>query len=105
MKELDAEAVKNLVDSGAAVIVDVREQDEYDEAHIEGVHFLPMSTFNPHDVPQLKEGQTLVFQCLAGGRSARMMEVYEAFFPDVECFNFKGGIKAWIDAGFPVVRG
>ena len=105
MKELDAQDVKTLIDEGRALIVDVREQDEFDEAHIEGSALHPMSAFNPHDVAPSADGKKLVFMCFVGQRSARMLQVFEAFYPDAECYNMKGGAKAWIEAGFPVVHG
>jgi len=105
MNEVNANELKAMMATGNTIVIDVREQDEYDEAHIEGVHFLPMSRFNPQEVPVVKDGQDVVFQCRSGGRSAQMLQVYEAFFPDVTCHNFQGGIIAWQEAGFPVVQG
>jgi rhodanese-related sulfurtransferase len=103
--QMNAAQVKELYDKGEIVLIDVREADEYAEKHIEGAKHLPMSSFNPHDVPAVEEGKTLVFQCLVGGRSGRMMDVYSAFFPDVKCYNFDGGIAAWEEAGYPLVKG
>jgi rhodanese-related sulfurtransferase len=105
MNEVDAKELKVLIESGDVIIVDVREQDEYDEAHIDGVHLVPMSAFNPKDVPEVPADKKLVFSCRSGGRSARMLEVYEAFYPDVDAYNFKGGIMAWMEEGFAVVQG
>jgi rhodanese-related sulfurtransferase len=103
--EMSVEQVKALYDEDKVVLVDVREADEYAEMHIENAVFLPMSSFNPNDVPEIPEEKTLVFQCRSGARSERMMDVYSAFFPDVECYNFVGGILAWEEAGYPLVKG
>jgi rhodanese-related sulfurtransferase len=39
--EIDAPRARDLVDAGAAVVVDVREQDEWDEGHIPGAVHIP----------------------------------------------------------------
>lgn len=105
MNEVDAKELKEMMDRDEVIVVDVREKGEYDEVHIEGAHFVPMSAFNPKDVPDIPADKKLVFSCRSGGRSARMLEVYEAFYPDVDVYNFKGGILAWVEEGFPVVQG
>ena len=60
MNEVDAKQLKELMDKEAVIVVDVREQDEYNEAHIEGVKLIPMSAFNPNDVPEIADGQKLI---------------------------------------------
>lgn len=103
--ELNAVEVKELYDTGKLLLVDVREPEEYAEKHIEGAVHLPMSSFKPNEVPEVPQGKTLVFHCLVGGRSARMMDVFNAFYPDVKCYNLHGGILAWEEAGYPLVKG
>ena len=41
ISELDAALAREVVDDGTAVIVDVREQDEWDEGHIPGAVHIP----------------------------------------------------------------
>jgi rhodanese-related sulfurtransferase len=105
MKEVEAQALKQWIDEGKVLLIDVREEDEFKAGRIEGSVFLPLSAFNPHDVPAVEDGKTLVFQCRSGGRSARAAEVYEAFYPDQESYNFVGGILAWEEQGYPIISG
>ena len=50
-----------------AVIVDVREDDEWNEAHIPGAILMPLSTFDPSKIPD-PHGKHLVFHCRSGRR-------------------------------------
>lgn len=104
MNEVDAQTLHRMMVDGGVLVVDVREADEYAAQHIEGVHFMPLSAFNPHELPPAN-GRKVVFQCRSGARSQRALQVYDAFYPEVETFNFKGGILGWMEAGFPVVEG
>src|SRR3989304_953490 len=49
-------------------ILDVRNQDEYDEAHIEGVVLIPVDTLESR-LSELPEDKPIIVYCKAGGRS------------------------------------
>lgn len=100
--EISAEDAKKLLEQDKAIMVDVREDEEYEEAHIEGVIFLPLSCFSPADVP-VQEGKAVIMQCRSGGRSAKAAAYVAHAFPDLELYNLTGGIKAWVEAGYDVV--
>ena len=53
--------------AGNAVIVDVREQNEWDQAHIPGAVLMPLSTFDAAQIPNAG-GKHLVFHCKSGVR-------------------------------------
>src|SRR5687767_4009316 len=67
---------EGLVKQGAAFI-DVREPEEYAEAHAAGVALMPVNTIftNPTELPAEKD---LVFICKSGGRSAMAAEMAAA---------------------------
>jgi len=82
-------------------LLDVREQDEWDMARIEGAHLKPLSTFqhNFRDVPQ---DRPVYCFCKAGGRSARAVEFLKSQgYSNV--MNVKGGISAWSQEIDPAV--
>lgn len=91
-------------DAGAAWI-DVRELDEWNDAHIDGTEHIPLAAA-VEDVPRRypdKEA-TLVISCLSGGRSGRLVTHLRASgYLDVH--NLHGGIKAWVGEGRPVITG
>ena len=99
---VNADTLKQWMDAGDVVLIDVRERDEYDSGHIDGANLLPLSCFSAADVPSAG-GKKLVFQCKVGGRSAKAQALWSAEYPDQESWNFEGGILAWSEQGFAVV--
>ena len=82
-----------------AVIVDVREDDEWNEQHIPGAIHIPLAQLNERllELKQYKDSP-LITQCKAGGRSAKAVDVLKlAGFSKV--YNMEGGIMAWEKAG------
>ena len=82
-----------------AVIVDVREDSEWNEQHIPGAIHIPLAQLNER-LPELKQykDSPVITQCRTGRRSAQALDVLKsAGFSKV--YNMDGGIKAWDDAG------
>lgn len=79
-----------------AVILDVRERDEYVRGHIPRATLLPLSTFSEAQVAQAipggKDAQVLVY-CQSGGRS-RMAAEALADMGYTQVYDF-GGILRW----------
>ncbi|MHC8509348.1 MAG: rhodanese-like domain-containing protein [Rhodospirillales bacterium] len=101
LKEITVEEAKAWSDAGEAVLVDVREQNEWDRVRIAGAHLNPLSAFDPATIPG-HAGKKLVFVCAVGQRSARAAAhmLHEGVVD--EAHNMVGGLHAWIEAGFPV---
>ncbi len=85
----------------AAVIVDVREPDEWVDGHIGHAAHVPLATV-PDNLEAFSGSPTYVV-CKAGGRSAAACEFAAA--QGREVVNVTGGMLAWGDAGFDVVTG
>lgn len=84
------------------VVVDVREQAEWDEAHIDGAVFLPLSQLETR-FAELPKDKALILQCRSGKRSMTAAQ----FLADkgyTDLTNLEGGILAWMDEGFDVVE-
>lgn len=82
-----------------AVIVDVREDSEWNEQHIPGAIHIPLAQLNER-LPELKQfkDSSVITQCKKGGRSAKALDVLKsAGFSKV--YSMDGGIMAWDDAG------
>jgi len=84
---------------GTAVIVDVREQNEWDEAHIPGALLMPLSTFDPAEIPD-PQGKHLVFHCRSGRRCGLAAEKAVAAGYTGVIKRMEGGFLAWSAAGF-----
>ena len=67
--EVGPDALQAMLRDGAAMIVDVREPDEFAAGHIPGAHNLPLSRFDPAQLPD-PGGNRLILSCAGGKRSA-----------------------------------
>lgn len=82
-------------------VLDVREPDEYQLAHIEGVPLLPLSQLAQR-FTELDPKQTYYIHCKAGGRSLKAVEFLRQHgFTSLK--SVKGGIKAWSEEIDPSV--
>ncbi|MGF1665067.1 MAG: rhodanese-like domain-containing protein [Acidimicrobiia bacterium] len=87
--------------AGGAELIDIREQNEWDEARIPGAELKPMSAINDW-YQGLPRDHTVVLYCRSGQRSAQAVHalVTQAGFENV--LNMTGGIIAWADAELPM---
>ena len=95
--EVTVQEMKRAMDdpkSGIKVI-DVREQYEYDIAHVKSAQLLPMSQIAQR-FTELDPNQQYYIHCHHGGRSMRVLHfLRERGFKHLK--NVKGGIAAWSD--------
>lgn len=95
--EIDASTLKKWMDSGEAVVVDVREPDEHAREHIPGARLEPLSRFDPARVSG--NGHKVVLHCKSGRRSS---EALARLGPQAGAFQLQGGLDAWKKAGLPI---
>ncbi len=86
-------------DADEAVIVDVREVNEWEEAHIPGAILMPLSTFDPAQIPD-PAGKHLVFHCRSGRRCGMAAEKAAAAGYTGVIKRMEGGFLSWSAAGF-----
>lgn len=82
-----------------AVIIDVREADDWNEHHIHGALRIPLSQLNErlHELEPYKN-KPIITQCAAGMRSAQAQLLLKAAgFNNVLLMN--GGMQAWLQQG------
>ena len=83
-----------LADGFEGILLDVREQDEYMMAHIEGSELLPLSGW-PSVAANLPKDAKYYVHCAAGMRSAKAGSwMLQNGFTDVT--NVAGGMKQWL---------
>jgi rhodanese-related sulfurtransferase len=102
-RDLDARDLKALIEAGTAIVVDVREPDEFATGHIAGAVNLPLSRFDPAMLP-VTNGKVLVLNCAGGRRSATALERCAAAGAAVDT-HLSGGIGGWKAANLPLVTG
>jgi len=99
--EMEPEAVEAASDD--AILLDVREPEEYAEGHISGSINLPQADLATrlHDIPR---DQPIISICRSGARSLRSAQfLAQMGYPSVG--SMRGGIDAWEQSGRPLKRG
>jgi rhodanese-related sulfurtransferase len=77
-----------------AVLIDVREQEEFDEVNLSG-KLIPMSEFQDRFAEIPKDGTVYVY-CRSGRRSRTAIEFLKSKGYG-NCMNVTGGILAWLN--------
>lgn len=77
-----------------AVLVDVREDDEFATGRVPGARSVPMGTV-PDRLAEFSDGVYVI--CRSGARSGRICEFLAA--NGIEGINVAGGTGAWIRSG------
>lgn len=86
------------------LLIDVREQNEYDMAHVEGSMLIPLSELPGRlgEIMQHKDKPVIAI-CRSGKRSAQAVKLlHEKGF--TQATSVEGGLIAWEQAGLPVVK-
>jgi rhodanese-related sulfurtransferase len=98
--EVDAAEAHERVTRGGAVLLDVREIDEWNAGHAPDATHLPMSEIESR-VLEIPHDRTLVAICRSGARSGRVV----AFLigQGYDAVNVTGGMKAWHANGLPMI--
>jgi len=97
------EAAALLQGSDVPLLIDVREESEWNEVHIPGALLIPLSQFVARQ-EEIPAGRALIMQCRSGGRSGQAaLALRTAGRTNVA--NLAGGITDWEAAGLPVEYG
>jgi len=96
--EIEVLAVGAVLDDGA-VLLDVREPEEWEAGHAPGARHVPLAQV-PEQMGQWDLSHPIVVVCRSGSRSALATEwLATAGF---EAANLVGGMQAWARVGRPV---
>ncbi|WP_417247748.1 rhodanese-like domain-containing protein [Celeribacter sp.] len=101
--------VKTAIESGAAVLVDVRDPSEVRASGVaEGAINVPLTTLqmkanpsSPECLPAFKEGKTVVVYCASGARSAGAAQMLRQM--GHQSVENLGGLRDWAMGGGAVV--
>ena len=92
-------AASELAGAGA-VIIDVREPDEWSAGHAPGARLIPMSLVDGR-IDEIRAERRAVVVCRSGGRSSSVAQLLSS--RGIDAVNLCGGMRAWEAAGLPVV--
>ena len=99
---IDVQTAAALQERDDVLLIDVREQWEYDEGHIPGITHIPMNEI-PNRLSEIPTDKTVVLTCRSGNRSGQVTDfLQQQGFENVH--NMNGGIVAWQGAGLSVEK-
>jgi len=96
---VDVTEARARLDAGA-VLLDVREPDEWEAGHAPEATWIPMGDLGARQ-GELSADEAVVVVCRSGARSARVTTALLGAGYDAT--NLAGGMQAWDAAGLPVV--
>lgn len=103
IKTIEAKQLKDWLSTGEAILVDVREPNEFSQWHIPQATSMPLTHIDKH-LPHLQgESRKIVFQCLKGKRGEMAVQTAENTLVDQQLYNLAGGIEAWQAAKLPII--
>lgn len=106
-EDITPKQAKEWLENGEAILIDVREADEFKQEHIAYAQSIPLSQIHAFfEKLNLPKGKKLIFHCLKGMRGSKACDVVMANeLPETaEVYNIDGGINAWKEAGFAIVK-
>ena len=99
-KDLNLDDIRKLIDGGGYELVDVREDWEWNKGHLPGARHVVLNALLANPAAQKIRDRT-IFVCHTGERSSVASEMALALGTK-DVVNFRGGTKAWRDAGLPL---
>ncbi|MCK5374033.1 MAG: rhodanese-like domain-containing protein [Alphaproteobacteria bacterium] len=104
VQPVDPKTLKRWLDAGEAILIDVREVDEYNKAYISGSILIPVKNCGPEILPQNPD-KKIVFHCKSDEHIEKACEVCARAITGPVTYNLEGGIEAWTAEGFEVKHG
>ena len=100
--DVDAQTVAAVKERDDVLVLDVREQWEYDAGHIPNITHIPMGEIQ-NRLNEIPTDKTVIITCQSGGRSSQITNLLrENGYNNVH--NMTGGIVSWQNSGLPVEK-
>jgi rhodanese-related sulfurtransferase len=98
--ELSPQEVYEALQTGEVMVIDVREQWEYEEGHIPSAELIPMMEVE-NRLFEIPKDKHVIITCRSGSRSSQIAEFLKTKAYD-KIHQMNGGFLAWKEAGLPV---
>jgi sulfur-carrier protein adenylyltransferase/sulfurtransferase len=104
IEEVDPREVHELTHNGnRAVIVDVREQHEFEQSHLPGALHVPRAHLETRIEGAVGDrSQRVILYCASGNRSAFAAQTLQDLLGYEDVASMRGGITLWKDRGYEV---
>jgi len=107
--QIDVFALRNRLSTNGLRVLDVREEDEWDEGHIASAAFMPYTSLvpqldNPAKIDELPWSldESVAVTCATGKRSSTAISILSRHGYK-NLYNVTGGMEAWENAGFQML--
>jgi rhodanese-related sulfurtransferase len=104
IKGVDTVAALQLINHKDALVLDVREQAEYDNGHLLNAKLIPLNKLEERigEIEKYRE-RPIVVVCRSGQRSASAISTLnkQGF---AQAYNLEGGVYAWQKANLPLEK-
>ena len=100
LRKLSPQEVRERIDAGHAVLIDIREPDEFARSHVKGAQSQPLSTWEKAHL-SIDPDAGVIFTCRSGMRTAGACDRLAARVTG-DAFVLDGGLDAWTKAGLPI---
>jgi rhodanese-related sulfurtransferase len=97
--EVTPQQAREMLEGGAAQLVDVREQYEWDEGRIAGARHIELERLAAQ-AESIDKDRPVIFQCRLGSRSAMATQAFRA--AGYEAYSMAGGLERWHEEGLPL---
>jgi rhodanese-related sulfurtransferase len=96
-------AKQMLKDRKNVYLLDVRTPGEYQQMRLADAHLIPIDQVTQR-IGEIPQDRPVIVYCAVGSRSAQVFN-YLARRGYNEVYNLEGGITAWAQSGYPVLKG
>jgi rhodanese-related sulfurtransferase len=104
IKEVDTTAALQLINHKNAVVLDVREQSEYDSGHVLNSKLIPLGKLKERlGELEKQKNKPIVVVCRSGNRSATACVLLGKQGFD-QAYNLAGGVLAWQKNNLPLEK-
>ncbi len=104
MQVINAKTAKQMLKENNAVIIDVREQQEFIQEHIDGSVNIPLSIISEDLIKSLSKDKKLIVSCLSGARAQNACGKIKSLQTE-NVFILNHGIKEWKTEKFETIMG
>ena len=102
---ISLDEAKAMLDSGNAIVIDVRQPDEWAAGRVAGAIHIPVDDVLAR-IDELPTDKDLLFICAQGVRSGLACEMAAAMnLATDRLFNIEEGTPAWIQKSYPTESG